>query len=58
MYSEEEHGQARRHRHKLEPVRMDWNLSFAVASDHDNMGIVQKLGSFITELNIQSGSRI
>lgn len=37
---------------------MDWNLPFAVASDHDNMGIVQKLGSFITELNIQSGSRI
>lgn len=31
---------------------MNWSL-LVVASDLDNMGVLQKLGSFITELNIQ-----
>ena len=33
---------------------MNWNLS-VVVSDLDNMSVLQKLESFITELNIQPG---
>lgn len=34
---------------------MNWNLPDVVASDLDNTGVLQKLGSLITELNIQPG---
>ena len=41
-----------------EPMIMYWNLPVAVASDHDDMGVLQKLGPVNTELNIWLGSRI
>lgn len=53
-----EHGQAGMHKHKWKPMIVDWNLPIAITSDLDNIGILQKLGFFITEPNTQSGSRI
>lgn len=40
-------------KHKLEPIKIDCKLSFAVASNLDNRGVFQKFGGlFITEVNI------
>lgn len=56
MQSEGEHGQAaRRHKHKLGPMIMNWNLPVVIASHLKKRGILQKLWSLITELNIQLG---
>lgn len=51
-----EHRQAaRRHKHKLRSMMMNWNLPVVIASHLNKTGVLQKLWSLITELNIQLG---